>query len=142
MKRFQIIYLLVSTTLLFSCRDKTLQLISKKWDCIQVENLEPLDKKISSREDSLVAAKMTHALKNLHWNFKNTMEYECSTGATITAKGSYSFTGDKKSIICTSATGNVAVYDIVQLTETELVLKNWMENVNIVLHFKVSYSND
>ena len=134
--------LLLLTLVLLSCQSKTKQLLTKKWDCVQVENLAPLSDKIISSQDSLVAMHMTNALKNLQWNFKNNMEYECSTGGMITAKGSFNFTIDEKSIICTSATGNVAIYDIIELTEYELVLKNLMENVNIVLHFTANSSNN
>ena len=134
--------LLLLTFVLLSCQSKTKQLLTKKWDCVQVENLVPLSDKIISSQDSLVAMRMTNALKNLQWNFKNNMEYECSTGGMITAKGTFSFTIDKKSIICTSTTGNVAIYDIVQLTEDELILKNLMENVNIVLHFTANSRNN
>ena len=108
--------LLLLTFVLLSCQSKTKQLLTKKWDCVQVENLAPLSDKIISSQDSLVAMRMTNALKNLQWNFKNNMEYECSTGGMITAKGTFS--------------------------EDELILKNLMENVNIVLHFTANSRNN
>lgn len=107
---------------------------------MQVENLEPLNAKIQSAKDSVVAVKMEAALKNLQWVFKKNGEYECNTGSIITAHGTYSLTPNNKSILCTSSSQNtVAMYDILQLTEDELVLKALMENVNITMHFRASY---
>lgn len=134
--------ILLSTVVFISCRNKTKQLLTKKWDCARVENLAPLSNKVISSGDSVMAIRMTNALKNLQWNFKNNMEYECSTGGMVTAKGIYSFTSDNKSIICTSTRDNIAIYDILELTENELVLKNLMENMNIVLHFTVNSSDN
>ena len=53
MKLLKLISLFVVALILLSaCRNKTVVLLTKKWDCVQVENILPPDTKFQSPEDS------------------------------------------------------------------------------------------
>ena len=61
-----------------SCQNKTQQLITKKWDCVKVDNLDPVDTKFQTPEDSAKVAAMEAALKSLSWSFNKDGSYTTS----------------------------------------------------------------
>ncbi len=121
---------------LSSCQSKTKQLLAKKWDCVKVENLAPVNKKFLPPEDSLVTAQLENALQNLSWQFNADDTYQCSTGGIVTVQGIYQLSDDGKALFLTSAGNNSNNYVIVTLTELELVLKGQTTGVPVVLHFR------
>jgi hypothetical protein len=119
-----------------SCKNQTKQLLVKKWDCVQVENLTPVNKNFLNKEDSLVTAKLETALQQLSWQFNDDNSYQCSTAGIITAEGNYTITDDKQFLILTSTKKNINSYKIVSITQQELVLNGQTTNMPVVLHFK------
>ncbi len=132
---------LASAALIFvlsSCQNKTLQLLNKKWDCVKIDNLDPLDKKtFTSAADSAAADKIESALKDLNWSFNKDGSYLCSVGDKTVTKGTYLLSEDEKILVCTPVSKNtVNRYTITGLTEDELILSNNSNNVELVMHFK------
>lgn len=122
---------------LCSCRNKTVILLTKKWDCLQVENIVPPDAKGLTKKDSANAEQAKALLLNLNWTFKDRMKYECALNDQLTVKGKYELQGNDKLLICTPESGNsINRYIIKSLTTDELVLAGNAENTNVVLHFK------
>lgn len=123
--------------LLISCTNKTVQLLNKKWDCIQVDNIVPPNTKMLSSKDSANAEQLKAVLLNLNWTFKDRMKYECALNDRVTVTGKYELLENDKIMVCTSDSKNaVNRYIIKSLTENELVLSGNAENANLVLHFK------
>ena len=131
-------FVVVVTCCLFSsCRNKTVQLLTKKWECVQVENIIPPNTKFQSPQDSANSIQLQTLLQSLSWTFKNKMRYECATGSRVTVKGKYELMENDKIMVCTPETkNNINSYSIKVLTENELVLKSLTDNSNIILHFK------
>ena len=123
--------------LLASCQNKTRKYLVKKWDCVQVDNLAPLDKNFISKEDSVRAEKMEAALKTLSWTFNNDNTYYCSTlGNVITVQGTYEITDDEKTLTLTSLTKNtVNAYMITSISEEEMTLTSTAVTVPLIMHF-------
>ena len=120
-----------------SCRNKTVQLLTKKWECVQVENIIPPNTKFQSPQDSANSIQLQTLLQSLSWTFKNKMRYECAIGSRVTVKGKYELMENDKIMVCTPETkNNINSYSIKVLTENELVLKSLTDNSNIILHFK------
>ena len=132
--------LLIGIPMIFflgSCENKTVQLLSKKWDCIKVENLNTPTKGFESLEDSINTVQLHSVLESLSWTFTNTMEYECAVAGRVAVRGTYELTDDEKVLICTPLTRNtVNRYTIKTLTEYDLVLSSNASNSPLVLHFK------
>ncbi|MEP7236685.1 MAG: hypothetical protein ABI685_02430 [Ferruginibacter sp.] len=123
--------------LLISCKNKTVQLLNKKWDCVQVDNIVPPNTKMLSSKDSANAEQLKFLLQSIKWTFKDRMKYECAINGRITVQGKYELIEDDKIMICTSESKNsVNRYIIKSLTEEELVLAGNAENANLILHFK------
>jgi hypothetical protein len=122
---------------LFSCESKTKKYLVKKWDCVQVDNLTPLDKNFITAEDSLVAVKMEQALKALSWTFTNNNTYQCSTiGNRVTVQGSYEISADEKTLTLTPLSKNsINIYTITSLSDIEMTLTSTATTVPLVLHF-------
>jgi hypothetical protein len=122
---------------LISCQDKTKKYLVKKWDCLQVENLAPLDKHFISREDSAIAAKMEAALTTLSWTFNNDNTYYCTAfGDRKTVQGTYEISEDDKTLILTPySKNNRNAYTITSISEIELTLTSRATAVPLVLHF-------
>lgn len=121
----------------FSCRNKTIELLTKKWECVQVENIIPPDTKFQSPEDSANHVQLQELLKTISWTFKNNMKYECAAGSRITVKGKYELLENDKILVCTpESKNNTNSYSIKVLTENELVLRSLTDNSNLVLYFK------
>jgi hypothetical protein len=123
--------------LFMSCKDKTMNYLVKKWDCVQVENLTPLDKHFISKEDSIVAVKMEAALTTLSWTFNNDHTYYCSAfGDRKTVQGTYEVSDDDKTLILTPLSkNNINAYTITSISDIELTLTSRATTVPLVLHF-------
>lgn len=120
-----------------SCRNKTVQLLTKKWDCVQVENIVPPGTKLQSAEDSANFIQLQSLLQSINWTFKKNMKYECATGNRITVQGRYELIEKDKILICTpESKSTINRYIINALTENDLVLSTNTNNNNLVLHFK------
>ena len=89
-----------------SCQNKTEQLLTKKWDCIKVENLDLANERYQSPEDSASTVQLISALESLSWTFKEDHAYECAIGNRTTVKGTYGIMEDGKTIVCTPDTKN------------------------------------
>lgn len=112
-------------------------MLVKKWDCVQVENLSPLDKSFISKEDSVRAEKMDAALKTLSWTFNDNNTYFCTTlGNRVTVQGTYEIAGDEKTITLTSDSKNtINSYSITSLSDIEMTLTSTATTVPLVMHF-------
>lgn len=122
---------------LTSCRNKTVILLTKKWNCVQVENIVPPDTKNLSAKDSVNAEQVKMLLLSLNWTFKDRMKYECAWNDQVTVQGKYELQGNDKILVCTPESKNsINRYIIKTLTADELVLAGNAENQNVVLHFK------
>ena len=120
-----------------SCRNKTVVLLTKKWDCVQVDNIVPPDARFQSKQDSLNSEQLKTLLQSISWTFKKNMRYECAVGSRVTVKGKYQLLEDDKILILTSETkNNINRYLITNLTENEMVLSGSAENTKLVMHFK------
>ena len=138
MKKIIPLFLFFIALIFFSsCRNKTVQLLTKKWECVQVENIIPPNTKFQSPQDSANSIQLHTLLQSLSWTFKNKMRYECATGSRVTVKGKYGLMENDKIMVCTPETkNNINSYSIKVLTENELVLRSLNDNSNIILHFK------
>ena len=133
------LFLLVVLTccLLSACRNKTVKLLTKKWDCVQAENIIPPNTKFITPEDSAYSAQLQSIVPSINWTFKNNMRYECALSNRITVQGKYELLDNDKTLVCTPQTKNsINHYTIVSLSENELVLSSTAENTTLVLHFK------
>jgi len=131
------IILFCSVCLFFSCQSKTKQLLVKKWDCVKIENLAPVDANLFSKEDSAAAEKIKTALQLLTWTFNTDNTYQCSVGGRITVQGTYGIAEDNKNLTCISSTKNTTnSYFITLLTENEMVLTGTGTAVPLILHFR------
>lgn len=133
-------YLLLLTCCAFlcsSCENKTKKYLVKKWDCVQVENLTPMDKSFISKEDSAIALQMENALKTLSWTFNSDNTYFCTTlGNRVTVQGTYEIAEDDKSIMLISSSKNSTnSYRITSLSDIEMTLTSTATSVPLVLHF-------
>ncbi len=128
---------LLAVIIISSCQNKTVQLLTKKWDCVQVDNIVPPDTRFQSKQDSLNAEQLKTVLQSISWTFKNNMRYECAVGSRVTVKGKYQLLEADKILILTSETkNNINRYIINTLTENDLVLSGSAENSKVILHFK------
>lgn len=134
-------FFLAIATIIFalsSCQNKTLHLLIKKWDCVKIENLDPVNtKKFASPEDSTAAAKIETALNELNWTFNKDLSYQCRIGDKTVTQGTYQITEDEKTLVCTPNSRNIVNrYSIIDITDDELVLSNQVNTTSIILHFK------
>jgi NhaP-type Na+/H+ and K+/H+ antiporter len=124
-------------TLLSSCQNKTKQLLAKKWDCVKIDNLSPIDRKFITSQDSVNADKMEAALKELTWTFNSNSTYLCQVGEKITVQGIYEIAKDEKTLTCTSSSQNTSnTYIITALTDNEMILTSTGITVPLVMHFR------
>jgi len=131
-------FIVFTVVILFSaCRNKTVMLLSKKWDCVAVENMVPAGSKGLSAKDSANAEQVKTLLLTLNWTFKDRMKYECALNDRVAVEGKYELLENDKIMICTPESKNGSNrYIIRSLTENELVLAGNAENTNLILHFK------
>ncbi len=113
-------------------------LLSKKWDCVQVDNIVPPGSKFLSPKDSSDAEQLKTILLSLKWTFKDRMKYECELNGKTMVHGKYDLIEGDKILLCKPDESNNIVnrYIIRSLTEDELILNGSAENANLVLHFK------
>ena len=136
-KKISLLFLFPVLMLFSSCHNKTVDLLAKKWDCMQVDNIVTPDSKFLTATDSANLEKLKLVLQTINWTFKNNMSYECAIGNRITVQGKYELLENDKFIVCTPESGNSNNrYVIKSLTTDELVLAGSAENTNVVLHFK------
>lgn len=122
---------------LAACRNQSVILLTKKWDCVQVENIVPSGVKGLTAKDSVNAEQVKALLLTLNWTFKDRMKYECALNDRVMVQGKYELQGNDKILVCTPASENsINRYIIKSLTADELVLAGNAENTNVVLHFK------
>ena len=138
MKKIIPLFLLFFVLILFSsCRNKTVILLTKKWDCVQVENIVPPNTKMLTAKDSSDAEQVKMLLLSLNWTFKDRMKYECALNDRVTVQGKYELQGNDKILVCTPESKNsINRYIIKTLTADELVLAGNAESQNVVFHFK------
>lgn len=138
MKAAIALFIIFTAAIMFSaCRNKTVMLLSKKWDCVQVENIVPAGSKALSAKDSANAEQVKVLLLTLNWTFKDRMKYECALNDRVAVQGKYELLENDKIMICTPESKNGSNrYIIKSLTENELVLAGNAENTNLILHFK------
>lgn len=132
------LFLIIPLVFIFtSCQNKTKRLITKKWDCVQVENLAPIDKNFINKEDSAIALKIEEALTALNWTFNANNTYQCSVGSKITVQGFYEIKQDNSLLTCTTLNTNaVNNYLISNISETELTLTSTGTAIPLILHFR------
>jgi hypothetical protein len=136
-KLMPFLFLFFVLAIFSACRNKTVVLLSKRWDCMQVDNIVPPNSKMLSAKDSANAEQLKALLQSLNWTFKNNMRYECAINDRVTVQGKYELLENDKIIICTPESKiSSNRYIIKSLTADELVLTGNAENTNVVLHFK------
>lgn len=119
------------------CQDKIKSYLAKKWDCVQIDNVTPVDKHFITKQDSVAAAQLETALKSLRWTFTKNNTYQCSIGERITTEGTYEISADEKIITLTSGTKNtVNTYIITSISEIEMTLTSTAVSVPVVMHFR------
>ena len=132
-----ILLVLTSLALLNSCRNKTVMLLTKKWDCVQVENIVPPGTKYLSPKDSADTEQLKTMLQSISWTFKDRMKYECSMNGRVIVQGKYELMENDRIMVCKpQSKENGNRYIIRSLTEDELVLNGSAANANLVMHFK------
>lgn len=138
MRKINFIPFLLSTMIFFcSCRNETVHLLAKKWDCIKVDNLTRETTGFQSPQDSVNTIQLQTILESLSWTFKETLEYECSVSGNVLIKGTYEIQDHEKTLVCTPETKNsVNRYTISLLTENDLVLNTNASGASLILHFK------
>ncbi len=136
-KLIGVILFFVTLIVLGSCRNKTVLLLTKKWDCVQVDNMVPPGTKFMSALDSANAEQLKLVLQSINWTFKKNMGYECAVTSRVTVAGKYELLENDKILVCTpESKKNINRYIIKSITENELILSGRAENTNLVLHFK------
>ena len=138
MKKLIPIFIFFFVLMFFSsCRNKTVILLNKKWDCVQVDNIVPPNTKNLTAKDSANAEQVKMLLLTLNWTFKDRMKYECALNDRVTVQGKYELQGNDKILVCTpESKSSINRYIIKSLTADELVLAGNAENQNVILHFK------
>jgi hypothetical protein len=138
MKKLMLLFFLFFGLMALSaCRNKTVLLLTKRWDCMEVDNIVPPNSKMLSAKDSANSEQLKTLLQSINWTFKNNMRYECAINDRITVKGKYELLENDKIIICTPESKiSSNRYIIKSLTADELVLSGNAENTNVILHFR------
>lgn len=138
MKRSLLIFLFILlSVLVYSCRNESVHLLTKKWECVQVDNIIPPGINFTSPEDSVNAIQLQALVRSINWTFKNNMRFECAVGGRIMLKGRYELQESDKVLVCISESKNsINRYHITVLSENELVLKSFSGYNGLVLHFK------
>ena len=136
-KSYLLLLLLYSAMVFSSCQNKTKTLIAKKWDCVQIENLAPLDKHFATPQDSIATIKAEAALQTLVWTFNYDNSYSCSISSGTATQGTYEISEDEKSLILSPLTkNNINRYIITALSENELVLTSTGIAIPVIMHFR------
>jgi hypothetical protein len=137
MKIYSLLLIFCSVFILASCNSKTQKLIAKKWDCVKIENLAPVDENLLTAHDSAVAVKVKEALNSLVWTFNSDNTYSCSIGMGTTVEGHYDISIDEKMLTLTPNTqNNINIYLISDLSESGLTLKGTGTSIPVIMHFR------
>ncbi|MEI8059146.1 MAG: DUF4923 family protein [Ferruginibacter sp.] len=137
MKFYSIILICCSILILSSCENKYKKLISKKWDCVKIENLASVDENLFNAQDSAAALKIKDALNSLVWTFNSDNTYSCSIGIGSTVKGIYQISSNENLLTLTLVSeNNINIYLINNLTETELTLTSRGTQLPLIMHFR------
>lgn len=125
-----------SLIILFSCQNKTVNLLSKRWDFDKMDNVD-VNTKFTSPEDSVATANMQMAMKLLSWEFKKNGDYVCNVGNRVATQGTYELSENDKLLTMTPSSKNtINNYTIKILTENELVLSGLADGAAVTMHFK------
>jgi PBP1b-binding outer membrane lipoprotein LpoB len=126
--------------LLASCQSKTEKLLIKKWDCVKVDNLDPIDTRFQTPKDSIETAAVEAAMKSLSWTFNKDGTYNTYAAGRMIVQGIYFINEKEKTLkLITGVNNNTNYYTINALSENEMVLSSEMNRKNIVLHFLPSF---
>ncbi|MEI7735985.1 MAG: DUF4923 family protein [Ferruginibacter sp.] len=137
MKTYSLLLIFLCIVIIASCTNKTKKQLAKKWDCVKIENLAPVDDNLFNAQDSAVAQKIKDALNSLVWTFNNDNTYSCSVSAGTTVEGTYEISIDEKLLTLTSGSrNNINVYVISNLTDTEMTLKGSGNSQPVIMHFR------
>ena len=119
-----------------SCQNKTQQLITKKWDCFKIDNLDPVDTKFQTPEDSAKVAAIEAALKSLSWSFNKDGSYTTSAAGRTIVQGTYTINEKEKTLTCiTNVNNNTNNYTINSITENDMTLSSVVNRKNVVMYF-------
>jgi hypothetical protein len=134
MMKSSLIFFILFVNIIFfsSCQSKNEKLIVKKWDCIKIENLDPIDTKYQTPEDSIKNARVEAALKSLSWTFTKDGSYSTSIAGITNVQGTYNLNNNL--LTCTTA-NNENNYEIKVLTENELTLSGATNSKPVFMHF-------
>lgn len=122
---------------LASCQNKTVNLLSKKWDYEKIENVDTTSQRFLSIEDSIANSNMKRAMQLLSWTFKKNMTYECAVGNRIATSGQYAISGNDSTLTMVPSTKGITnTYMIKILTENQLVLSALSNDVIVTMHFR------
>jgi hypothetical protein len=137
MKNSGIFLLLISAVfLLAACQSKTTGLLSKKWNYAKIDNVDSVDKKYQSPEDSVANANTQKAMQLLSWTFKKDYTYACTVNDRVATSGTYELTDNETYLELTPASKTATIsYKIKTLTENELVLSSSVNNVSVTMYF-------
>lgn len=120
-----------------SCRNKTVLLLTKTWDCVQVDNIVPPDSKMLSPRDSANNEQLKLLLQSLSWTFKKNMGYSCAINNLTTVEGKYELLEDDKILVLRPGNNkSTNRYLIKMVTENDLVLNGSADNITVTMHFK------
>lgn len=137
MKIYSPILIFCCVFMFASCSNKTQKLIAKKWDCVKIENLAPVDENLFTAQDSAAAIKVKEALNSLVWTFNSDNTYNCSVAMGTTVEGTYDISINEKILTLTPGThNNINIFFISNLSETELTLKSTGTSLPVIMHFR------
>lgn len=120
-----------------SCQDKTVNLLSKRWDYERIENVDTARHKFISVEDSVADANMRTAMQLLSWTFKKDMTYQCAVGNRVATQGTYALSDNHTTLTMMPASKSITnTYTIKVLTEYELVLSGLANDAIVTMHFR------
>jgi hypothetical protein len=127
---------LFSLFFLISCQSKTEKLLVKKWDCVKVDNLDPVDTRFQTPKDSIETVALEAAMKSLSWSFNKDGTYNTYAAGRTIVQGIYFINEKEKTLkLITGVNNNTNYYTINALTENEMVLSSEMNRKSIVLYF-------
>ncbi|MBP6430555.1 MAG: hypothetical protein KA319_02225 [Ferruginibacter sp.] len=134
------LYFIILITFIASCQSKTEKLLVKKWDCVKVENLDPVDTRFQTPEDSVKVAAVDAAMKSLSWTFNKDGSYNTTAAGRTIVQGIYFINEKEKTLkLITSVNSNTNYYTINTITENEMILTSEVNRKNIVLRFLPSF---
>ena len=129
--------LIIAAFCFASCENKTVTLLSRRWDYDKIENVDTAKHRFLSAEDSVAEANMRTAMQLLSWTFKKNKTYQCAVGNRIATEGNYSLSGDNVTLTMTPTSQKTQnIYNIKLLTENQLVLSGASNEAIVTIHFR------